>query len=272
MFIVLQSFTWFAECIPRAKERVQTYRTDSHILENRRMEEDMKILRNKNSAWNPSALSCWCTWCVNWQLARRKDFTAKWGTGILHVIAAAAVKMTWETNRKSPELKMAKMRPGQTFQRMCLLSFIKEKVEKQLDHAEEYPYKKENKSKIFLIDHKLTQESWIRSEADCSWLCNLVSNSGFIWAPANSRAKNYEVIFSFTLMISYWEWIFPKQRWNHSNSLWMDVYCFWFIAGRSSHLHYNQARRSYSIVGYCLQKTLLFLGSHKKGFSAKRWP
>lgn len=47
MFIVLQSFTWFAECIPRAKERVQTYRTDSQIQENRRMEEDMRILRNK---------------------------------------------------------------------------------------------------------------------------------------------------------------------------------------------------------------------------------
>ena len=118
---------------------------------------------------------------MNWQLARRKDFTAKWGIGILHAIVAAAVKkMSWETNRRSPELKRTKMGPGQTFQRLSVHSFVKEKIEKQLDHAEEYPHKKENKSKIFLIDPNLRQESRIRSEADCSWLRTLVSNSGFI--------------------------------------------------------------------------------------------
>lgn len=87
---------------------------------------------------------------MNWQLARRKDFIAKWGIGILHAIVAAAVKkMSWETNRKSPELKRTKMGPGQTFQRLSVRSFVKEKIEKQLITLRSTLTKKKTNPKSF---------------------------------------------------------------------------------------------------------------------------
>lgn len=59
-------------------------------------------------------------------------------------------------------------------------------------------------------------------------------------------------------MTWYWEGIFLRERWNHDYSSWVDIYCFWFIAGRSSRLRSNQAHRNCGTVGYSCRKCSCF--------------